>query len=441
MEPRVERALGYSVDAARPLHPALTGAEEPSDIASGFRFRRPSGSAKLRSGNGPKEFRGRRLCSLDAAPCLHSDAPSGRFASIPAFHSTPIFHGLQVETPSKLTRLNSVQLICSPILGKLLAPVIRERVSPFNRSCLIEQVLVFHEHDRLSCHPRHAIDPWPRRDSRGSADPCTPSSIGWSGWLQRCTLAAIGLGLALRCYHYGRNPSVWHDEAALILNVLGKSFVGLLGPLYFAEAGPPLFLWLERAVRLLLGDGVFPLRFLPFAASCLALAMVAATARHLLRPAAAPIAVMLFACSRSLLWHASEAKPYALDIALAVLLPMLVCGPMRKWSLERRLIGFGLLAPLVIMLSYPGCFLMGGVGLSLLPEVWRSRRRSAWLAFLFFYASVSLAFLFLFFGPIQASSLCEHGRLLGQSSCTMGPAVATASLDPGEHSWTASLLP
>jgi hypothetical protein len=223
-----------------------------------------------------------------------------------------------------------------------------------------------------------------------------------SAWLQRCMLAAIGLGLALRAYHYGRNPSVWHDEAALILNVLGKSFVGLLGPLYFAEAGPPLFLWLERAIRLLLGDGVFPLRFLPFAASCLALAMVAATARRLLRPAAAPIAVLLFACSRSLLWHASEAKPYALDIALAALVPMLICGPMRRWSVERKLVGFGLLGPVVIMLSYPGCFLMGGIGLSLLPEVWRSRRRSAWLACLFFHACVGAAFLVLFLGPIHA---------------------------------------
>ena len=238
----------------------------------------------------------------------------------------------------------------------------------------------------------------PEREVR----PTDSRQLGRTAVLQRCTIAALGLGLALRAYHYGRNPSVWHDEAALILNVLSKSFAGLLGPLYFAEAGPPLFLWLERAIRLLLGDGVFSLRFLPFAASCLALAMVAATARRLLRPAAAPIAVLLFACSRSLLWHASEAKPYAIDIMLAALVPMLVCGPMRKWSLERRLIVFGLLAPVVIMLSYPGCFLMGGVGLSLLPEVWRSGRRSAWLACLIFHASVGAAFLLLLFGPIQA---------------------------------------
>ncbi|HEV8062564.1 MAG TPA: hypothetical protein VGP68_21975, partial [Gemmataceae bacterium] len=233
-----------------------------------------------------------------------------------------------------------------------------------------------------------------------------PDAKPTSRKLFRYTPAFLLLGLALRAYHYGRNPSVWHDEAALILNVIGKSFVGLLGPLFFAEDGPPLFLWLERAIRLLLGDSVFSLRLLPFAASCAALVMLAITARRRLLPAAAPIAVLLFACSRSLLWHASEAKPYAIDVALAALLPMLACGPLRNWSLEHRLIFFALLAPVVVMLSFPGCFLIGGVVLSLLPEVCLSRRQLPWLAFLFLLVSSSGAFLALLLGPIHAQR-CE----------------------------------
>ena len=57
------------------------------------------------------------------------------------------------------------------------------------------------------------------------------------------------LGLALRLYHYCLGPSVWHDEAALIRNVLSKNFAELLGPLIYAEAAPPLFLWVERTVE------------------------------------------------------------------------------------------------------------------------------------------------------------------------------------------------
>ena len=74
--------------------------------------------------------------------------------------------------------------------------------------------------------------------------------ISWTG-------AVLVVGLGLRLYHYLRDPSMWHDEAALVLNVLQKSFGELLGPLRFAEAAPPLFLWLERAVNLTLGDSTF----------------------------------------------------------------------------------------------------------------------------------------------------------------------------------------
>ena len=38
---------------------------------------------------------------------------------------------------------------------------------------------------------------------------------------------ACAFGLALRAYHYARNPSIWHDEAALVLNVLHLSWVGM----------------------------------------------------------------------------------------------------------------------------------------------------------------------------------------------------------------------
>src|SRR5437016_2505301 len=100
------------------------------------------------------------------------------------------------------------------------------------------------------------------------------------GW----TAALVAVGLGLRGWHYLRDPSVWHDEAALIVNVLGKGFVDLLGPLALSEAGPPLFLWGERAASVVAGDGTFALRFLPFAASCGALLLTVPIARRVLAP-------------------------------------------------------------------------------------------------------------------------------------------------------------
>ncbi len=217
----------------------------------------------------------------------------------------------------------------------------------------------------------------------------------WTG----CLLA---LGLGLRGFHYARNPSMWHDEAALVVNVLGKGFHELLGPLFLAEAGPPLFLWIERAVSLLAGDGTYVLRLLPFLASCLALVLLIPVARQLVRPAAVPWVILLAACSDRLLWHSCEAKPYAVDVLCAAVVAALFGWP-ASWSLRRRLLVYAALAPAIIFISYPGCFLYGGVLVALWPAV---RRERAWGCYGLLGGVVATSFLLLAFGPVRAQH-CE----------------------------------
>jgi hypothetical protein len=219
------------------------------------------------------------------------------------------------------------------------------------------------------------------------------------------TRLLVALGLALRLYHFLRNPSVWHDEAALILNVLQTNFLDLLGPLQLAEAAPPLFLWAERAAVLLLGDSTFVLRLLPFLASCASLLLLTWVARRVLEPAAVPWAVLLFACSEMLLWHACEAKPYAIDVFAACLLLALFVAT-QGWSLDRQLLLYAPLAPILIFLCYPGCFLCGGLLLALLPPVYRSRRWLHWIQYAGLALLVGGAFLILYLGPIRAQR-CE----------------------------------
>jgi hypothetical protein len=212
----------------------------------------------------------------------------------------------------------------------------------------------------------------------------------------------LALGLALRLFNYLRNPSLWHDEAALVLNVIGKDFAQLLGPLYCAEAAPPLFLWAERALVLLLGDGTYALRLLPFLAGCGALLLFLPVARSLLPPAAVPWAVLLFALNDHLLWHASEAKPYSLDVLLATALLAVWCRT-RGWPLEHRCLIPAALAPVAIWLVYPGCFLMGGLMIALLPALWRQRACGrSWLAFASLMLTTAVAFLCLYLGPARA---------------------------------------
>jgi hypothetical protein len=219
---------------------------------------------------------------------------------------------------------------------------------------------------------------------------------------RRCALA---LGLGLRLYHYAQNPSVWHDEAALLVNVLGKGFRDLVGPLTFGEAAPPLFLWLERAMSRLAGDGLLALRLVPFLASCAALWLLVPVARRLLSPSAVPWAILLAACSNRLLWHSCEAKPYAVDVLVATLVPALFVAT-RSWPLGRQLLLFSVAAPGLIFLSYPACFLFGGLLAAVIPALRRERTRNGWLGFGALSAIVAGSFLLLLAGPIHAQR-CE----------------------------------
>jgi hypothetical protein len=218
------------------------------------------------------------------------------------------------------------------------------------------------------------------------------------------------LGLGLRVYHYLINPVVWHDEAALINNVLGKSFAEYFGPLYYSEAAPPLFLGLEKLAATLLGSSTLALRLLPLLASCTAFVALASIGRRLLPAAALPWFLLLLAPSDRLLWHTCEAKPYAVDVLVAVGLLATVLGnpaadltaEERQTRLRRRLLAYLVLTPVLIFVSFPACFLLGALFLAWLPEVRRARRRHLYGLHCLFGAVLCGSFLALVLGPIHA---------------------------------------
>jgi len=172
---------------------------------------------------------------------------------------------------------------------------------------------------------------------------------------------------------------MWHDEAATVMNVLTRSFAGLLGPLDVSATGPTLFLWIQKCASLALGDSTYALRLVSFLASCAGLMVFARFARGQLAPIPAACATLLVACSDRLLWHASEARHYSTDFLFAAVLLALLAFT-REWPPVRRAILFTLLVPIVIFGSYPGVFMCGGIFIALLRGIRRDSRKEAWLA-------------------------------------------------------------
>ena len=81
--------------------------------------------------------------------------------------------------------------------------------------------------------------------------------------LERAVIAAlILLGVALRLRQYLALRSFWLDEAMLALNIVGRSFSGLLKPLDYNQGGPVGFLLAEKMVVNLLGNSELSLRLI-----------------------------------------------------------------------------------------------------------------------------------------------------------------------------------
>ncbi len=211
----------------------------------------------------------------------------------------------------------------------------------------------------------------------------------------------IGLGFLLRIIHFLRQPSIWQDEAALLINISDLSFAQMIGALSHHQAAPPLYLMLERLLLVAFGDHILVLRLPSLLASCGALLLFAALARRVLQPNAAVWAIGLFAVSDRLLWHSVEVKPYALDVFVAVAIAYTYVR-LRWAAVWLQSLVWLLILPVTLWLSYPACFLAGAVLISVGISWLRERRLVGALAFAGLVAAVGSAFLLLALGPIAA---------------------------------------
>jgi hypothetical protein len=211
----------------------------------------------------------------------------------------------------------------------------------------------------------------------------------------------VAAGVAVRLVHYLKFPSVWCDEAAMLMNALDLDFSQMCGPLLHHEAAPPLFIAAERCIYLHLGDSIAAMRLLPFLASCGSVLLMALLARLLLGSHAALWATALFAASDVLLRHATEAKPYAVDVFVSLAIAHFYLRTLARPMWQRCLVALPVL-PTALWLSFPACFAVAGLFIGQLPSVIRSRSRRDWALLIAVAAAVSVSFLALVLGPVRA---------------------------------------
>jgi len=190
------------------------------------------------------------------------------------------------------------------------------------------------------------------------------------------------VGIGTRLARYLAAPPIFGDEAAIGLNIVNKSFAGLLGGLDYQQVAPVGFLWIERAMFEIMGMHERSMLLWPTLASVAALIVFACWTRILLEPMASAIATGILAMSEFTVRHSVELKPYSGDLLFSLLLLL----PATLYLVQRRdrwLACVVAVTPLALFMSYPSTLTAGGIWLVLAAVVFRRKKRSAALVLAF----------------------------------------------------------
>ncbi len=188
----------------------------------------------------------------------------------------------------------------------------------------------------------------------------------WPFWIW----AVITAGIVWRLLDYSLRYPVWTDEASLTLNIIHRSYAGLIRPLNLYQVGPLFFLWTQKFVIDQLGTSALSIRLLPFVAgvACIPLAWLAY--RPAFGPRAALVATALIVCSLAPVRLTCEAKPYSVDL----LFSLIFMGAMMRYLMapgrSRWMIFLCMLTPVAMGFSFPCIFVLGAASVAAGWQLW-----------------------------------------------------------------------
>jgi hypothetical protein len=178
-------------------------------------------------------------------------------------------------------------------------------------------------------------------------------------------ISFLVLGVAARIRYYLADLSLWNDEAALALSLTTRSFADLFRPLDYNQVAPIGFCVAEKFFLSLFGNNEFALRLLPLLTGIVALFLTFQLVKHFFGPIAAILCTAQLAVMKKSIFYATEAKPYASDLAFALALMLLASSLAQNGRYNMRLINLAVLGTIAVWFSFPSIFILVGIGCGL----------------------------------------------------------------------------
>ena len=194
-------------------------------------------------------------------------------------------------------------------------------------------------------------------------------------------IAICSIGAILRIYFYVINRSFWIDEAMLALNIVSRSFAGLLKPLDWNQGAPIGFLLAEKSAISVLEGKDYILRLIPLLSGLASIPLIYLVSKKYVGQLSTFITLTLFAFSSRLIYYSSEMKQYSTDVLAALIILLIAPKILEEKNKPRAFVLLGIGGVLTTWFSHPSVFVFAGTLLTagVIFIIKRDLRRLLWL--------------------------------------------------------------
>ena len=219
-----------------------------------------------------------------------------------------------------------------------------------------------------------------------------------------CFFFILIIGLFLRFYFYISNRDLGADEAHLALNFIHYGYKGLTQPLENFQSAPIFFLWSVETITKIFGFSEPALRLVPFIFAIISFPFFYFFVRDLTKSKIiALIAFLLFALNWSVLYFATELKPYTIDVFSFIFIGFLLFS---DWDFvaRRRMLLLAVIGGLLILFSISSVVILLGASLYMIKQFYDLRKKNITLSgktnfmtVLFVWSTWGIVFLMNYF--------------------------------------------
>ena len=140
---------------------------------------------------------------------------------------------------------------------------------------------------------------------------------------KKILLLFIFIGLGASVVNFIHNRSLWLDEAMLSLNIVNRTYLGLLHPLGMNQMAPVGFLLIEKFIGHFFNYTDWSLRLFPFLSYLVSVPLFYFICKLLFSDSKkALLAVAFFCTNLTVLYYSFEVKQYSTDVMVTLLISM-----------------------------------------------------------------------------------------------------------------------